>query len=573
MGWFLGRLLRPLIWLVWVFGSTLRLFWLLLGSLVVLIRSATSWIGEIRDLRETAKTVVAKVDQASEAQRASNPLDGSRKTIFLLITCGQAVRNFLLSDVLALLCERYNVVILTPYASDEAFRRRFARPGVHVIPWFESFRSNLERFFLYYLMSETGSATHENWLKNLEERARVKSERRARYMQHAIVRRLSTATGWVVGRNGMLSLYHAYFLAYLPRSLFSNLFKDYRPSLVISTTAHHIEAWPLTSMARRYGAMSLANVLSWDNTSTKAALDPYCDHYTVWSPEMAAEIARFFPYIKSKIAITGSPQFDLYYSKRGELDRTTFLTGLGLSPDRPYILYTTNTPAGMPDEHIIVAAYWGALQKTELANQISLVVRLHPKEDKSKYANLLGVPNVAVTLAGQPYWGSSDRWLPTDQDMQLLLNSMRHAAVSVNVASTMSLESFTLELPTINVAFKSSPDMKDHSLMWSFSMYHTSEHYKAIVENGAVDLARSMDELVGFTRDALRHGARRKAEMHRTLEQKAGYCDGLAARRFCEVVEGVLDPVKAIAAPDGARTDKTANGSGVAPIPNAAPAE
>ena len=109
---------------------------------------------------------------------------------------------------------------------------------------------------------------------------------------------------------------------------------------------------------------------------------------------------------------------------------------------------------------------------------------------------------------------------------------MLHAAVSINVASTMSLESFALDLPTINVAFKFGDLVKDHNLMWSFDMYHTSEHYRAIVENGAVALARSMDELLALTMDALDHPERRHVAMRKTLEQKAAYCDGTSARRF-----------------------------------------
>ena len=87
--------------------------------------------------------------------------------------------------------------------------------------------------------------------------------------------------------------------------------------------------------------------------------------------------------------------------------------------------------------------------------------------------------------------------------MELLLNSMMYAAVSINVASTMSLESFALNLPTINVAFKYGDLVKDHNLMWSFDMYHTSEHYRAIVDNDSVALAKSMDDLIAQTIDAL----------------------------------------------------------------------
>src|SRR5665809_48560 len=108
------------------------------------------------------------------------------------------------------------------------------------------------------------------------------------------------------------------------------------------------------------------------------------------------------------------------------------------------------------------------LSRSRLAGKIGLLVRLHPKDDQDRYVLLRGLDHVAITCAASPYWQSSDRWLPNRDDMDLLLNSMVHAAVSVNVASTMSLESFALSLPTINVAFKFSEVLKDHNLMWSF---------------------------------------------------------------------------------------------------------
>jgi hypothetical protein len=132
--------------------------------------------------------------------------------------------------------------------------------------------------------------------------------------------------------------------------------------------------------------------------------------------------------------------------------------------------------------------------------------------------------------------------------MNLLLNSMMHAAVSVNVASTMSLESFAVNLPTINVAFKSSDTLKDHNLMWSFDMYHTSEHYRAIVDNGGVALARNIDELLAQTIDALEHPDHRQKAMRKTLEQKAAYCDGTSARRFVEALSRAIE-VKGLALP------------------------
>jgi hypothetical protein len=518
-------------------GLTLRLYMYARRLVIGLI----SFSVEIRRLRSEARQVSTDLFRFASEQCAQSPLERDKKTIFLVITCGQAVRNFLLSDVLVLLTEQYNVVILSPFAYSESFRRTYAAPGVHILPWFESFRSSTERLFQYYLMRKSGSRTHQGWLANLEARTKTETEQRYRFRKHYVLLRMSDALGSVIGQRGMQALAHSYFLAHLPKSMFKRLFAAYKPALVVSTTAHHAEAWPLTYFGRRHGCRTVANILSWDNTSTKPAMDTSCDRYTVWSSEMEGEFARNYPYVKTSPIVTGSPMFDMYYNRRGAMDRETFLNGLGLSPHRPYVLWTTNTPAGMPDEHQIIRWFWGEIDRSPLARRLSLLVRLHPKEDHEKYTSLRGLDNVALTLAGPPHWHSSDRWLPSEDDMRLLLNSMLHAAVSVNVASTMSLESFALNLPTINVAFKSSNNLKDHNLMWSFDMYHSSDHYRAIVDNGAVGLARSMDELLAQTIDALAHPNRRQKAMQETLKQKAAYCDGTSARHFVRVLSETVE--------------------------------
>jgi hypothetical protein len=214
------------------------------------------------------------------------------------------------------------------------------------------------------------------------------------------------------------------------------------------------------------------------------------------------------------------------------------------------VLYTTNTPSATTDEHIIVRNYWEALCRSPLKGKISLLVRLHPKQTREPYNNLMGLEDVAVTLAGAPVWNQADRWIPGEDDMRLLLNSMLHASVSVNIASTMTLESFALSLPTINVAMRSSEDVLNPTLMWSFDMFHTSDHYKAIVENGAVDIAHNIDELVSLTIDGVEHGARRQKEMRRTLEQKAAHCDGTSALRFFDLVQDVIEPGRRLAPED-----------------------
>ena len=77
--------------------------------------------------------------------------------------------------------------------------------------------------------------------------------------------------------------------------------------------------------------------------------------------------------------------------------------------------------------------------------------------------------------------------------------------------------------------------------MWSFDMYHFSEHYHALDDNNAVALARSVDDLVAKTIEALNSPDQRRTAMRKTLRQKSAYTDGTSARRFVDVIKRIVD--------------------------------
>ena len=145
------------------------------------------------------------------------------------------------------------------------------------------------------------------------------------------------------------------------------------PALVVSTTAHHAEAWPLTYSGRRYGVTTVANILSWDNTSTKPTMDASCDYYTVWSSEMEGEFERHYPYVKTRAGGHGIAAVRHVLRSPRRQGSRELPQGLGLPPELPYVLWTTNTPSGMPDENKIIRSYWDEIQRTPLADKISLL--------------------------------------------------------------------------------------------------------------------------------------------------------------------------------------------------------
>jgi len=92
-------------------------------------------------------------------------------------------------------------------------------------------------------------------------------------------------------------------------------------------------------------------------------------------------------------------------------------------------------------------------------------------------------------------------WLtPKIEDSALLINTLRHAAVGINVASTISLELCMFDKPVINVAYNPSGVSLDEV---NYARYYEFDHYQPVAQSGAVMLAGSESELAEMLRRAL----------------------------------------------------------------------
>ena len=156
-------------------------------------------IREERDrLRAEGEALDRNISRFIAEQQRDNPLNPAKETIFLIVTSGQAVRGFLVTDVLDRLVARFNVVVITQYAHDASFLRAYQRQDVHVLPWLTRFKSRFTNVFQYYLIQTSGSPTHKGWLTNLEAarhgQGRKARRRRKRFRHHVRALRISTAS-------------------------------------------------------------------------------------------------------------------------------------------------------------------------------------------------------------------------------------------------------------------------------------------------------------------------------------------------------------------------------------------
>lgn len=479
-------------------------------------------------------------------QQAVNPLNPEKQSVILAISCGQAIRNFLLSPVFKHLSESYNLVIVTSYESDAMFRAQWRQPGVHVVPWIENISGLLERLVAYHLMEVSKSKTHKSSLDNLRNQPNSASSKR---MAHKRLASVGAQLGHWLGTDFMIGLWESYVTFCAPKKLAKSVIDAYDPAIVISTAAHHCSLWPLT----RYGSekpdtVSVAYVLSWDNLTTKPIMDRFAQIYALWSEDMVRELNTFLPDINPTPEVVGAPMFDIYEQKPGLMTRQQFCSKYKLNPKLPIILYTTNTPQAMPDEPEIINSMWEGYAERFGSGKVNLIVRLHPKDEKSRYAKLEKLTNVLIMRPSKHFVSRADYWVPDDRDMKLLLNTMTHADVVINVASTMSLEAFAVGKPVINVGYHTNKFDRRVGIMWKFENYHTSEHYGLLLEKKSVAIAYSEVELLDHIKSALANPQIRRVEMAEVMEIKVSHA-GQCSEQFCHFVDRYVHKIQPLPRP------------------------
>ena len=191
--------------------------------------------------------------------------------------------------------------------------------------------------------------------------------------------------------------------------------------------------------------------------------------------------------------------------------------------------YSTGMANHMPGEEIIVERIADMLGK--MPGPPQLLVRVYAKDRTGRFDALekrrrdILFPRVPWEIA---------HLTPLPEDSRLLTNTLRHAAVGINVASTVSLELCMFDRPVINVGYNppgGGPVPVD------YVRYYDYDHYRPVIASGAVELARSEAQLEDMLREALRAPERLRAERQALLKTFFGCTlDGGSAARVARTL-------------------------------------
>jgi hypothetical protein len=311
------------------------------------------------------------------------------------------------------------------------------------------------------------------------------------------------------------------------------LLKQIEPSLVFNGShVHSTIATPVVQAAQWLGIPTATFIFSWDNlTSQGRIMEPY-DYYLVWSEAIRDQLLQVYDSVRpDQVLVTGTPQFDFHFNPEFYWTREEFCARVGADPTRPVVLYTTGIAHHMPGEPQLVEGIANLLKEMTDFGPPQLLVRVYPKDRTNRFEELRR-KRADILFPDVPW--EREWFTPKFEDSFLLTNMLRHTAVGINVASTVSLELCMFDKPVINVGYN-PPGMNTRSI--DYRRYYDFDHYRPVVESGAIRLAESEEEMCVLLRQALIEPQAGSAERRALIQGMFG--DSLD-RHSAERVAGYL---------------------------------
>jgi hypothetical protein len=457
---------------------------------------------------------------------------GARPHVVAVLPRGEAIRNFVYSGALDQVREEADLTVLSVIPSDsigDLLHSRFPR----VIPL-----TSIREHRLVYWLREILDMAHGRWLWSAVARERWRYRdveattpraRLKRLIKKAICYPFASRPGVEL----LSRLERAASSGFHSSDHYLELFRRLKPTLVFNGShVHGTAAVPAIQAAQWLGIPTAAFIFSWDNLTSQGRIIPPYDHYLVWNSELRDLLLRLYANVRpDQVFVTGTPQFDPHFRPSTYWSREEFCARVGADPSRPIVVYTTGMSNHMPGEPRIVQGIADIVRTMSDLGPPQLLVRVYAKDRSGRFDELKRTrPDILFPeVPWEPEWLT-----PKVEDTPLLTNTLRHAAVGVNVGSTISLELCMFDKPVINIAYN-PPGVNVAPV--DYRRGYDFDHYRPVVESGAVTLAYSEAQMPDLLRRALQRPEEQSANRRQLVTAMFdGTLDGRSADRVADVL-------------------------------------
>jgi hypothetical protein len=283
--------------------------------------------------------------------------------------------------------------------------------------------------------------------------------------------------------------------------------RDRAPDVVLATSVVKLASPQVEFLksARTLGIPAATLVASWDNLTNKGLLKWQPEQVFVWNELQRQEAIELHGMQPERVTATGAALFDAWFDRRPSTEQADFVRGMGLDPERPYVLFLGSSPfvTNHSDDEVRFVERWlEALRASpdERVRLVGIAVRPHPVGKGWRGADLSRFENAAI-------WPRHSERPVSAEEHDTFFDQLAHSAAVVGINTTAMIEAAVVGKSVLTVL---APEFGQESTLHF--------HYLREENGGFLHVASSLDE--------------HSEQLGRVLEDRAD--DAGQRRRFVE---------------------------------------
>ena len=414
------------------------------------------------------------------------------KNLGVVITDGVGFRNFILSDFISEAKISFDVVVIYSCIPASAFQKYNLNCKIVELGQFNE-------KFITWVFRKTKEVAHLqlHQKNNFGIRDNFNSNKtKAKNPRGYTTRFIYKVTTWLHSESWILRFNKGQQLSFKKNplgKLFHNQLKEDKIDILFFTHQRPPFIAPLIYQAEKLKIKTASFIFSWDNLASKGRMAGNFDYYLVWSNLMQSDLLYFYQSVKPhQIEVVGTPQFEPYVLKRYATNKEDFYKRYGLDAALPIILFTCNDSSSKNDPF-----YLELLADYIAANKIkaNLIVRTSPADEPKRFLYLQekypfikwNVPEWTLTRENH-----AEPWtqrVPEFNDLVNLKSLLQFSDVIINVLSTIILDGFLFDKPSICPVFGNEEKDYDNALK-----YLDYAHLKMVEDSKGVTIVKNESE-------------------------------------------------------------------------------
>ncbi|PKP12271.1 MAG: hypothetical protein CVU08_11345 [Bacteroidetes bacterium HGW-Bacteroidetes-3] len=432
------------------------------------------------------------------------------KKLGIVITDGVGFRNFMLSNFMDEVSQQFDAVIIYSGLPKSAYQNKL--PSNIEIKELEVFKeSKLTWFFrkwkevAHLQKYQSFYGMNDNLVTGYPKNNSVRS---------ILVKGIYFFTHFIHSDASISIAEKLQFLSFSKNKVtqsYLKLLKEDQPTHVFFTHQRPPFLAPFLYAAKQLKLQTSTFIFSWDNLASKGRMLGTFDHFLVWSELMKAELLYFYPSVKEdNVKVVGTPQFEPYVIPKYETTKDDFLKKFQLETNKKVVCYSCADVSIGKNDPVVIAAITNAIRSKAIKSEVQLLVRTSPAEDDARFKSIREefpeiVWNVPKwTLTRENHAESWSQRVPNEEDIKDLRAILEYADLNVNMCSTMSLDFMLFDKPVINTVFGNETNG-----LYNDQRFLNYDHYKKVVESGAVTIAKNERELIDQINESLANPTQR----------------------------------------------------------------